>query len=90
MPKLKLAEILQARQAKLNPVIVPTTTSVSISHGLPTSSLNAIAIPPVKKIFSILSWNIRDYKGDKISSESPSEKNLFVNQLVKIVVEKLL
>lgn len=90
MPLLSFDEIDKARKAKLllaNPVMV---SPISISFGLPTPNLNTISTPPGKKIFSILSWNIRDYKGTKIVAEKKGkENNPFINQFVKVVAEAL-
>jgi hypothetical protein len=83
MASLDLAAILQNRQNALTKANTPVTTTVSLSQGLPSTNLNAVSTPPQKKIFSILSWNIRDYKGSKISSDA------LINQFVKIVCEKL-
>jgi hypothetical protein len=83
MPSLDLATILQNRQNALTKANQPVTTTVSLSHSLPQTNLNAVSTPPPKKIFSILSWNIRDYKGKKITEDA------LINQFVKIVAEKL-
>lgn len=91
MALLTLAEILAARTARLNAASAPPLVSpVSLSAGVPTTQLTAIATPPPKKIFSILSWNIRDYKGSKIVAEKKGkEDNPFINQFVKVVAEAL-
>ena len=90
MPLLTLQEILNTRLlalAKANPVV---TGGASLSVGAPSSSVTAISTPPKKKIFSILSWNIKDYKGSKIVAEKRGkEDNPFVNQFIKMVLEEL-
>jgi len=91
MPLLTFADIENGRKAKLLSLATPPLTSpISLVHGLPAPSLCAISTPPPKKIFSILSWNIRDYKGTKIVAEKKGkEDNPFINQFVKVVAEAL-
>jgi hypothetical protein len=90
MPLLNLQTVLQARQAALQKASQPLTGPIGISHGTPTTQLNAIATPPPKKNFCIFSWNIQDYKGSKIVAEKKGkEQNPFIHQFVKVVAEAL-
>lgn len=89
MPLLDLQTIRQNRTVALQKANQPMVSTVSTVQGLPQINLNAIATPPAKKVFTIFSWNIRDYKGSKITPEKGKDQNPFVNQFVKVVAEEV-
>lgn len=82
MPLLKPADILANRASKLkvNSAIPPV--AIALNHAQPKTSVTTVATPPGKKIFSIVAWNVQDYKDKKMS-------NPFVNDFVRLVADKL-
>lgn len=82
MPLLKVDEILKKRSFVLKSVTPTPTFSIAFSSSLPPSSVSSLATPPNKKIFSIVAWNVQDYKSEKMS-------NPFVNDFVRQIADKL-
>jgi hypothetical protein len=82
MPLLKIDDILNNRKSKLQSNTSIPPMSISFNFNQPSSSVTTFNTPPNKKIFSIVAWNVQDYKSDKMS-------NPFVNDFVRLVADKL-
>ncbi|WAS99282.1 hypothetical protein [Nannocystis punicea] len=68
----------------------PTTSTTTVQGALVSGQSTTTTVPvviakPPKKIFTIVSWNIQDYKGSKITDDSKA----WVHAFVKLLVESL-
>ncbi|MCY1057544.1 hypothetical protein [Nannocystis sp. SCPEA4] len=82
---IKSVRAAKLKQVNQGPTVSVTTVQGALVSGQSTTTTVPVVVPkPPKAIFSIVSWNIQDYKGSKIT-----EGKRWVHDFIKRLVEAL-